>query len=103
MEHTYLTMDGIHAVCLDMLRAVDEVCRAENIQYFLSGGTLLGAVRHKGFIPWDDDIDLNIPRKYITQLIHAIENRYPDKYQYPEDLSDKPHGIQFDEYAGTAE
>ena len=69
MEHTYLTMDGIHAVCLDMLRAVDEVCRAENIQYFLSGGTLLGAVRHQGFIPWDDDVDLMMPRPEYERFL----------------------------------
>ena len=95
--------EAIKNVVLEAALDVIALCDENGIPYMLGGGSALGAVRHGGFIPWDDDIDLNIPRKYITQLIHAIENRYPDKYQYPEDLSDKPHGIQFDEYAGTAE
>lgn len=81
MEHTYLTMDGIHAVCLDMLRAVDEVCRAENIQYFLSGGTLLGAVRHQGFIPWDDDVDLMMPRPEYERFLKIAAKRLPPRYE----------------------
>jgi len=54
---------------LEMLLAFDSFCRKHGLRYYLSGGTLLGAVRHKGFIPWDDDIDVNMPRTDCEKLI----------------------------------
>ena len=46
----------------DLLVKIDALCRAQGYRYYLSSGTLLGAVRHKGYIPWDDDIDIAMPR-----------------------------------------
>ena len=57
-----MTLPEIQARGLGMLRFMDDICRREGLTYWLSGGTLLGAVRHKGFIPWDDDVDLMMPR-----------------------------------------
>ena len=48
----------IWAICLDMLMQLDNVCTKHNLRYFLSYGSLLGAIRHNGFIPWDDDLDV---------------------------------------------
>lgn len=71
---------GVKAVVYEILCDVTAVCDDLGIPYMLGGGTALGAVRHKGFIPWDDDIDLNIERKYIDRLLDEIEARYKDKY-----------------------
>lgn len=59
---------------LDLLCWVDSVLKKNNIPYFIEGGTLLGAVRHGGFIPWDDDIDIGIPKKYYPQVREAFLN-----------------------------
>ena len=57
-----ISVDELKSIELEMLKFIDEVCKKEGLRYFLCGGTLLGAVRHHGFIPWDDDIDIFMPR-----------------------------------------
>lgn len=58
-----LNTQEIHRILLDILREIDSFCTDHNIKYTISGGTLLGAVRHKGFIPWDEDADIAMPRE----------------------------------------
>lgn len=60
---------------LSLLRYLDDICRDEKIQLYLTYGTLLGAARHKGFIPWDDDIDVMIKREDFFRLCEAIKSR----------------------------
>ena len=58
-----LDTDTVKEIQMDILSSVDTFCKENNIRYFICGGTLIGAVRHKGYIPWDDDIDIMMLRK----------------------------------------
>lgn len=60
MKYRKLTLEEKKALQLEMLKEIDSFCRANNIKYALSCGTLIGAVRHQGFIPWDDDVDITM-------------------------------------------
>lgn len=68
----------IKQIELDMMLYIHEICRKNNLRYFICGGTLIGAIRHNGFIPWDDDIDINMPYEDYKQLVDLInkDNRY---------------------------
>lgn len=57
-----LNMKEVQMASLEVLKKIAEICEQEHIAYFFYGGTLIGAIRHKGFIPWDDDIDISMPR-----------------------------------------
>lgn len=67
------SLEEFKAVQLDMLHELDRVCTLAGINYYLAYGTCLGAVRHKGYIPWDDDIDVFFPAKEMEKL---MENRH---------------------------
>ena len=67
-------VDQLHRRILRILMAVDKTCRKHQLRYYIWAGTMIGAIRHKGFIPWDDDIDIAMPRPDYEQLIaHSRE------------------------------
>ena len=65
---------------MSILKDFIEICEANDIKYFGLAGTCLGAVRHGGYIPWDDDIDVGLLRADFNRLIEIVERDYSDKY-----------------------
>ena len=65
-----LSLDEIKAVELELMQQFHDICQEQGFRYTLAYGTLLGAVRHKGFIPWDDDVDLIMPRPDYMKFLN---------------------------------
>ena len=66
-------IDELHRVDLEIVKEVVRICDKHNLTYYIIGGTLLGAIRHKGFIPWDDDVDLSMPRSDYERFLTIAE------------------------------
>lgn len=100
MKHSLKIYDGklsrIKYLELEMLREVDKICKENNIKYFLVGGSLLGAVRHNGFIPWDDDLDIGMLREDYERFRSICPQNLSDKYFYQSFLYDSNCHYIFD-------
>lgn len=68
----------VHETNLKILKEIDRICRRYRIRYLLDAGTLLGAVRHKGFIPWDDDADVAFTRNNYEAFLKVVRRELPD-------------------------
>ena len=86
-----INVEELKQIQLNILKFVDKFCKENNLKYYLAYGTLLGAVRHKGYIPWDDDIDIIMFRedyeKFVTTFkdvnYKVFATEVNSKYPYP--------------------
>lgn len=85
----------IQECILGIMKAVDKVCREHNLTYYMIAGTLLGAVRHRGFIPWDDDADIALPRRDYEILISHADEWLPKHYRLVNSSTDKKYPYPF--------
>ena len=74
-----MTIKEVQQISLELLKEVHEFCVDNNIRYTLFGGTLIGAIRHHGFIPWDDDLDVAMPRPDYNRFIHSFQSKKGNK------------------------
>lgn len=79
-EYDDITLKKLQKLELLILKDFISVCKEFGLTYFALAGTGIGALRHKGFIPWDDDIDVGLPRYDYEKLLQIFEERYSDKY-----------------------
>lgn len=77
-----LTSDDLKQIQIEILDAVHAFCRANNIRYWLDSGTMIGAIRHKGYIPWDDDIDVGMLRPDFDRFLHEFYKESDDSRYY---------------------
>ncbi len=82
-------IERIKRIEMDIMREIDKICRENDINYFLVGGSLLGAIRHKGFIPWDDDIDIGMLREDFEKFRHLCPKVLPSHLSY-QSYTDEP-------------
>lgn len=83
------TLQKLWKIELDLLKKFIRVCQTNNLNYFIIGGTLLGAARHKGFIPWDNDIDIMMPRKDYDRLWEIAPKEFNEPYFFQTSLTEK--------------
>ena len=76
-----MNMNDVQSKILDIFLKVNEICERNNLTYYAIGGTCIGAVRHQGFIPWDDDLDIAVPIEEWDTFWAVMERELPDTYE----------------------
>lgn len=90
-----LSLDEVKNIEFEILVDVANYCDKNNLRYYLSSGTLLGAIRHKGFIPWDDDIDINISRPDYVKFVNGYNKNHNGNYVLSSIENNKNHLFTF--------
>ena len=87
-------MTEVQQVILSIFKEIDAICRKHGIPYFAIGGTCIGAIRHQGFIPWDDDLDIAIPIEHFDRFLEIAGRELPDSlYVYTGDQTRHYHYV----------
>lgn len=88
-------LDKLHRTLVEILDYVVSVCNENKLNYFLVYGTALGAYRHKGFIPWDDDLDIGMPREDYQTFLRIMEKKKNENFSIQNEDSEKNWYLQF--------
>ena len=86
---------------LDIIKLFARICEKNNLRYFMVGGTMLGAIRHKGFIPWDDDVDMGMPRPDYEKFLAIVQKELPEGYAFRNYKSDPDYRRYFSRIVNT--
>ena len=89
-EYEPETLKKVQQLELEILNDFNKICEKHNLEYFAAGGSAIGAIRHGGFIPWDDDIDVAMDRQTFDKFMKIAETELPDKY-YILNYETNPH------------
>lgn len=79
------------AAQLEILEQIDIICKRHNIMYYAEWGTLLGAIRHQGFIPWDDDLDIGMKREDYKRFLHYAKTELPEPFKINNVANNREH------------
>lgn len=79
METVNKDLKELQSIMLNIMVEIDRICKENNIKYWLDSGTLLGCIRHDGFIPWDDDLDISMLREDYNKFIEIAKRELPEK------------------------
>jgi len=86
---------------LDILKVFADICEKYHLRYILCGGTILGAIRHKGFIPWDDDLDVAMPRSDYDKFANVVKDELGSRYQFLSFKTDESYHRNFNRIVDT--
>lgn len=90
-----ITLEEMRVIQLDILERIDTICLKHGLKYGLCGGTLLGAIRHKGYIPWDDDIDIIMPRRDYLRFLEIAPELFGADFTVSSLYNGKKHASSF--------
>lgn len=95
VEISDVDLRRLQVVLAGIVADIDAVCRENGLVYMLGGGSALGARRHKGFIPWDDDVDVNFPRADYDSFVRLFRERFGDRYWVHTPVDTPRYGLAF--------